>query len=98
MEWSLYTHWGIDLRQGQGILDKVKAMVLIIIEENQVSTGTNILMDLVGEDRWFLSDCIYFIVSQRNEKFVGEERRRCEMINSDSRKADLLGKCDKFAG
>lgn len=55
-------------------------------------------MDLVGEDRWFLSDCIYLIVSQRNEKFVGEERRRCEMINSDSRKADLLGKCDKFAG
>ena len=31
-------------------------------------------------------------------KSVGEERRNCEMVNSDSIKANLLGKCDKVAG
>ena len=57
----------------------------------------------LGEYRWFcwgrqiaLFDCIY-LVSLKN-KSVGEERRNCEMVNSDSGKADLLGKCDKLAG
>lgn len=53
--------------------------------------------DLVGEDRLLLSDCIY-LVSLKNGKFIAEERRSCAMINSESRKADLLGKCDRIAG
>lgn len=52
-------------------------------------------MHLVGEDKLFLSDCIHFFVSLKNKKFV-EERRRYEVVNSNSRKADFLGRCGRM--
>lgn len=52
-------------------------------------------MNLVGGDRSFLSDCIYFFVSLKNKKFV-EETRRYEMVNLNSRKANFLGTCGRM--
>lgn len=96
-EWNPYRHRGVDFTQDGGILDRVKATVLIIIGGKPDEYWCKPTNDLVGEDRLLLSDCIY-LVSLKNEKFIAEERRSCTMINSDSRKADLLGKCDRIAG
>lgn len=41
---------------------------------------------------------MYLFYCLKNEKCVGEEKRRYEMVNSDSRIANFLGKCGRIAG
>lgn len=91
---SIHT-WRINFRKDGDNL-RVKATVLILTGGKLGEYRCKPANGFVWGRQIALSDCVYLV--SLKSKYVREERRNCEMVNSDSIKVNLLGKCDKVAG